>query len=178
LEEKMADPEKMRQLRQLVSEIPELKDSFIDEIFEKMEEGEFFEPEDYPTSSSGEKIVGTVDKLEKTCLTLSHGYAEKCNKLNKYIKEAASVRDHDKIKEIYAEFKQTAIGRESYMDLFWMNLNRRFNDQIDKDWMLELRSGSKVAVVPTRILIFSTEEEAYRFFSEDKDNGRGGPRVH
>jgi len=153
--------ENLQQLVNLVAENPDLKGSFIDELFQTMLSGEFtdIDSDVKPT----DKVVGEMNDLDKALITLSDRYTESERKIVGRFRRVGTCDENieaEEEKQMKADLQQSRDRFEIAENFHWANVRERFGDFDESESMgFAIRAGHKV-------VLFFDNHDHYNFLME------------
>lgn len=140
----------IKQLAVAVGEIPELKGTFIEELLDVMQAGNFNDIKDLDPDETKEKVVGDMNDLEKALHTLWDKYSDAEDAIiARFRGETENPVAPEEKPLLQAELKKVRERFKLARDMFWFNIRERFvaHDIDDEVSGFGVRSGFKVVAL-------------------------------
>ncbi len=133
-------------LLQAVRKEPALKDTFIEDLFEAMEDGSTYDS--MPGVADGEKVIGEMNKLEKALDYLRQRHGKEEEGIISRLREKVGPYNLKKEKKLIVRLKSCQCRRQAAENLMWENILTRFADELaEEDTHLGVRSGHQIVKI-------------------------------
>jgi nitrogen fixation-related uncharacterized protein len=136
----------MKNLMQIISDVPALKGTFIEDFFKVMQSGQYND-QDEPVADD-EKVIGEMNESEKVLSTLFDQYAENYRKIATRLSGDAEPFSSEEMPKLKAELKSCEARLEVAKSLLWESIRTRLasqNTPLATGWAI--KSGYQIVLM-------------------------------